>query len=74
MPCKPDTTARVTLARRGPFRVEQCPCGTLHLTMGVLTVRLEPLACTELASAMLEAVERLHEQVVSVEPASPTTH
>jgi hypothetical protein len=38
-----------------------------------VTVRLEPLACAELVSTMLEAVERLHEQV-ALEPAPLTTH
>lgn len=73
MACTNDGPHRTTLARRGAFRVDQCPCGTLHLTLGVLTVRLEPLACTELASTMLEAMESLHEQSAGA-AAARTTH
>jgi hypothetical protein len=73
MSCSSDAPRRTPLARRGAFRVDQCGCGTLHVTLGVLTVRLEPLACTELASTMLEAMERLHEQAAHA-PVSRTTH
>lgn len=42
MPCSSDAPRRrTTLAQRGAFRVDQCPCGTLHVTLGVLTVRLD---------------------------------
>jgi len=73
MACVPKSPIRAVLARRGAFSVEQCRCGTLHLTLGVLTVRLDPLACAELASTVLEAIERLHEQA-AVERTPRVTH
>lgn len=59
---------RSILAERGPFRVVQCECGTVHLTMGAVTLRLQPLACAELVQTLLEAVERLDQRGVG------TTH
>ena len=51
--------SRCTLAQRGPFRIDQCSCGTIHLTIGAVTVRLMPLAYAELAVTMLQGVEQL---------------
>lgn len=50
---------RLVLADRGPFRVEQCACGTIHLTIGANTVRLVPLAFAELTATVLDALDRL---------------
>ncbi len=51
---------RCMLAQRGPFRVDQCGCGTVHLTIGAVSIRLLPLACAELAMTLLKALEQLH--------------
>jgi len=40
------------LAERGNFNVELCDCGAVHLTVGFLTLRLDPRAYRELAGAI----------------------
>jgi hypothetical protein len=50
---------RAALAHRGQFRVDQCACGIVHLTIGAVALRLHPLACAELTRTLLEAVERI---------------
>ena len=54
-----DETGRSILAQHGPFRVDRCDCGTIHLTLGAVTVRLLPLACAELATTLLEGLAHL---------------
>lgn len=42
----------------GPVcRIDRCGCGTMHLTIGALTLRLKPSAARELADALASAVE-----------------
>ena len=41
---------RNRLAERGAFSVDECACGTLHLTIGYVTMRLESCAYRELAA------------------------
>lgn len=47
------------LAQRGSFAVDSCDCGALHLTIGYITLRLEPRACIELTGALCEALDQL---------------
>ena len=50
---------RHRLAERGSFSVDECDCGALHLTIGYVTLRLDPRAFREMARAILEALDRL---------------
>lgn len=50
---------RHMLSRRGPFLVESCGCGMVHLTFGFLTLRIAPSAVDALCATLLEAVEKL---------------
>jgi hypothetical protein len=47
------------LAAERCCRIEQCTHGTLHLTIGALTLRLAPEHLAELATALGTAVQRL---------------
>lgn len=49
---------RQTLSQHGPFLVESCGCGMVHLTFGFLTMRLAPSAVDSLCATLLEAVQR----------------
>jgi hypothetical protein len=40
---------RAILAESPTCRIEQCACGVIHLTLGVVTLRLSPAALEELA-------------------------
>jgi hypothetical protein len=40
------------LAEHGPFNVQVCECGAVHLTAGFMTLRLEPSAYRELAAVV----------------------
>ncbi len=50
---------RRRLAERGSFIVELCDCDAVHLTVGFLTLRLEPRAYRELAGALEEALRAI---------------
>lgn len=53
----------------GPLcRIDRCGCGMLHVTLGPLTVRLEPAACRAVHATLAEALDRLDEQA---RPAMP---
>lgn len=42
----------------GPLcRVDACGCGTLHVSVGIFTLRLKPRAARELAESLLAALE-----------------
>ena len=42
----------------GPLcRVDACGCGTLHVSVGIFTMRLKPRAARELAESLLAALE-----------------
>jgi hypothetical protein len=47
---------RRRLAERASFSVDECDCGAIHLTIGYLTMRLDPRAYREMAAAVLEAL------------------
>lgn len=58
---------RRRLAERGSFIVELCDCDAVHLTVGFLTLRLDPRAYRELAGALeeaLQAISVLEQQIV----------
>jgi hypothetical protein len=50
---------RRRLAERGSFVVELCDCEAVHLTVGFLTLRLDPRAYRELAGALEEALRAI---------------
>ena len=62
-PCR-----RRRLAERASFSIDECDCGAIHLTIGYVTMRLEPCAYREVAALMTEALDRLPA------PMSPTIH
>jgi hypothetical protein len=59
---------RTTLVANGPFRVECCGCGTLHVTIGAVTIRLPPPAFASLIEALMRAADRI------TVPTAATTH
>ena len=65
-PCR-----RELLARSETASVERCACGTVHLTIGPLTLRLPPSALSSLASTLYESacVLRASESEPAREPA-----
>ena len=46
---------RTNLASYGSFKVERCSCGSIHLHIGAMTLRLEPTAMEQLAATLSEA-------------------
>jgi hypothetical protein len=54
-----DETGRSALAQHGPFCVDRCDCGAIHLRSVQSPSELLPLACTELATTLLEGLEHL---------------
>jgi hypothetical protein len=61
---------RQELSHSGFARVELCSCGSVHLTVGAVTLRLCPTALSGLASVMEEAVRELthHRAITAVRP------
>jgi hypothetical protein len=59
---------RRRLAARASFAVDECNCGSIHLTIGYVTIRLDPNAYSEMAVAIAEAFDRLSAH------ARPTIH
>lgn len=47
------------LADDGNFRVESCPCGTIRVTLGALTLRLNREHSERFATVMARAMVRL---------------
>ena len=47
------------MAEYGTFKIDACDCGIVHLTIGCLTLRFEPSAYDELASAIDESLRKL---------------
>ncbi len=47
---------RRRLAEHGTFYIDLCNCGVVHLTIGCLTLRLDPSAYRELASSVQESL------------------
>jgi hypothetical protein len=54
-----NTCRRRRLAERASFSVDECDCGAVHLTIGYVTLRLDPCAYREVVATMNDAVERL---------------
>jgi hypothetical protein len=50
---------RRRLAARASFAVDECDCGSVHLTIGYVTIRLDPSAYSEMALAIAEALDHL---------------
>ncbi len=44
------------LAQSGPCTIEACDCGVLHVTVGMLTMRLQPTTARALAEALGHAL------------------
>jgi hypothetical protein len=68
---------RTLIAEGEVCRVEQCRCGTLHLTLGALTLRLEPAAITDVARTLdraLDALPRPHAPSAGPNEAPPPPH
>lgn len=61
---------RTILAESPQARVEACSCGLVHVSVGALTLRMDPEACegftTVLARAMVEA-RRRHRAIEAAE-------
>jgi hypothetical protein len=53
------TCSRRTLAAGDLVVVEQCGCGSVHVTIGAVTLRLAAGAIAPLAATMHEAARRL---------------
>lgn len=49
-----DRHQRTPVANFGPCTIEQCDCGVLHVTVGMMTMRLQP----ETAGALCLALQR----------------
>jgi hypothetical protein len=49
-------SSRIPLARATGIEVDACDCGTIHLTIGALTLRLDPAAFGRLSATLAEAV------------------
>ena len=55
-----DCPPRREVLARGPMcHVERCVCGTVHLTIGALTLRLDPHAIASIWGTVGEALEEL---------------
>jgi hypothetical protein len=51
--------ARRRLAERASLKVDACDCGAIHLTIGFITMRLDPHAFREFATMVCEAASHL---------------
>lgn len=49
------TPVRTQLASAPGIEIAMCACGSIHLTLGALTVRLDPTAFERLAETLGEA-------------------
>jgi hypothetical protein len=54
-----DGEPRRTLARAGTLSVEQCACGTVHLHLGGVSLRMEPHAFDAFCETMVRALVAL---------------
>jgi hypothetical protein len=50
--------ARRPLAGSAQCVVEECGCGTIHVTIGSLTLRLCPSTVADISSTLAEAMQR----------------
>lgn len=53
----PISCARRTLAGSDQCVVEECVCGSIHLTIGAITLRLCPNTAADLTSTLTEAMQ-----------------
>lgn len=68
-PCLPGRR----VVAQGPYcSIEECSCGVLHVTLGVLTIRLQSEVVVSVWQTMGEALARLHSEH-SPKPAVPFT-
>ena len=51
---------KTTLSSHGSFSVERCSCGTIHLHIGALTLRIEGRSLDQLALTLDEAASINH--------------
>jgi hypothetical protein len=51
-----DPHHRHRIAAVGPCIIEQCACGTLHVEIGVVTLRLHPSTAQALDAALTKAL------------------
>lgn len=51
--------------------VAECGCGTLHITVGPVTVALDPRALRRLHEMLGAAIERLHSEADQLEQPKP---
>ena len=58
------------LASLGPCSVEQCACGVLHVTVGAVTVRLQPETARALATVLDRALTVREPAVLQLQPAT----
>jgi hypothetical protein len=56
------------LASLGPCNVEQCACGVLHVTVGAVTVRLQPETARVLATVLDRALMTRETAVLPLRP------
>ena len=47
---------RQSLAHCGPCQIDRCDCGVLHVTLGMVTLRLQPATARALADALEQAL------------------
>jgi hypothetical protein len=68
----PKVCRRRLLAQREAASLERCSCGTLHLTLGAITLRLTAEACLDLRHLLDEGLRRYAFEALqgSVEPGS----
>jgi hypothetical protein len=56
------------LAGRASFSADACVCGAIHLTIGFITLRVDPCAFREFAAVVMESLRHLEA------PDCPTIH
>lgn len=54
--CETGPTGRNVIARGDACTIEQCGCGVLHVTIGVVTMRLHPSAVASMYETIGEAL------------------
>lgn len=54
-----ESCERRRLAQGGTVKIEMCDCGVVHLIIGCMTLRFDPLAFRELAKTVNESMNHL---------------
>mgnify|MGYP001265314165 CR=1 FL=1 len=52
---------RGVLARAAGYRIEYCTCGHIHVSVGPITMHMEPSACESFTQVLNEAMETFAE-------------